>query len=88
MQQQKQQRIKEIDKQIITISIIETPGSIMFGVGIYSKFVGKGEAILPFLQDDTMVNSIIVIGAAIILWGTYKILMLKQEKARLQKSAQ
>jgi hypothetical protein len=88
MQQQKQQRVKDIDKQIIKISLIETPGSILFGVGLYSKFVGKGEAILPFLQDQAVVNSIIVIGAAIMLWGTYKILMLKQEKARLQKSAQ
>mgnify|MGYP005839283601 FL=1 len=87
MQQQKQQRIKDIDKQVIKISLIEAPGSILFGVGLYSKFVGTDAAILPFLQDRAVVNSIIVIGAAIMLWGTYKILMLKLEKSRLQKAA-
>ena len=82
---QNQQRIKDIDKQVIKITLLEAPGSLLFGVGLYAKFADDGGSILPILQDQAVVNSIIVVGAAIVLWGTYKILMLTQEKSRLQK---
>ena len=82
---QNQQRIKDIDKQVIKITLLEAPGSLLFGVGLYAKFTDDGASILPILQDPAVVNSIIVVGAAIVLWGTYKILMLTQEKSRLQK---
>ncbi len=85
MQQQKPQRIKDIDKQIIKVSLIEMPGTLLFALGLYTKFSGSAEPVLPFLQDPKVVNAIIVIGAAIMLWGTYKLLMLKLEKSRLQK---
>jgi hypothetical protein len=84
---QHQQRIKDIEKQVIKITLLETPGSLLFGVGLYAKFTGNGGSILPILQKQAVVNSIIVIGAAIMLWGTYKIIMLAQEKSRLQKAA-
>lgn len=82
-----QQRIKDISKQIVTITLLETPGTLLFGVGLYSKFTGAGGELLSVLHDEAVVNSIIGIGAAIMLWGTYKILMLAQEKSRLQKTA-
>ena len=85
MQNQNKQRIKDIDKQVIKITLLEAPGSLLFGVGLFAKFTGDGGLILPLLQDQAVVNSILVIGAAIMLWGTYKILMLMQEKSRLQK---
>ncbi len=86
MQQQKQQRAKDINKQIIKVSLIETPGTLLFALGLYTKLSDSAEPVFPFLQDPAVVNSLILIGGAIMLWGTYKIIMLIQEKARLQKA--
>ena len=80
----KEQRIKEIDKQIAKVGIIDTPGAIMVGLGVYAKFIAEGDAFLPILNDQFFVNMILVLGAAIMIWGAYKTFTLARERARLQ----
>lgn len=81
----KQQRIKEIDKEIAKVGIIDAPGAIMLGLGLYAKFYEDGDAFLPILNDQSFVNMILVFGAAIMLWGAYKTFILARERAQLQK---
>jgi hypothetical protein len=81
----KEQRIKEIDKQIAKVGIIDAPGSIMVGLGLYAKFIANGDAFLPILNDQSFVNMILVFGAAIMIWGAYRTFTLVRERARIQK---
>lgn len=81
-----EQRIKEIEKEILKVSIMDAPGSILFGLGLYGKFAANGDAFPPMLNDPSIVNSLLAAGFAIMAWGGYKILTLSREKADLKKS--
>jgi len=78
-----QQRIKTIEKETIKTAILESPGTLMVGLGLYAKFAANGDAFLPILNDDSVVNGMLFIGAAIMLWGSYKIFTLGREKAQI-----
>ncbi len=80
-----EQRIKEIDKEIVRVSILESPGAIVVGLALYAIFAANGDAFLPVLNNLTVVYLLLAIGAAIMIWGASKILRLSLEKARLQK---
>lgn len=82
-----EQRLKDIDKELIKVSIIDAPGSIMLGLGLYVKFAADGEAFLPILNNESVVNFMLVAGAAIMIWGAYKIVTLGREKAKLKNEA-
>ncbi|HEX7027852.1 MAG TPA: hypothetical protein VF268_11470 [Gammaproteobacteria bacterium] len=78
-----EKRMKEIDKKILMISIINLPGAIMFGLGLYAKFAVNGNAFIPLLNDQRVADALLVIGAVIMVWGGYQVFTLGREKARL-----
>lgn len=77
-------KIKEIDKKITKVSVIEMPGSIMIGLGLYSKFSANGDAFHPLLNNESVVNIMIAIGVVIMIWGGYNIYTLSKEKMKLK----
>ncbi len=79
------QRMKEIDKEILKVNIIDVPGSILVGLGLYAKFVAEGDAFLPILNNQSVVYALLATGGAIMLWGGYKTFTLARERARLQE---
>lgn len=81
---EKAQRIKEIEKEITKVGIIDAPGAIMVGLGLYAKFSANGDAFLPILNDSSVVNAMLAVGSAIMVWGGYRIYTLGREKAKLQ----
>ncbi|MDX2423837.1 MAG: hypothetical protein QNK43_14320 [Amphritea sp.] len=76
-------KMKAIDKKIGRVAIIDLPGSIMVGLGLYAKFGANGDAFHPFLNNPNNVNIILTVGAAIMIWGGYKVITLAREKKRL-----
>lgn len=78
-----EKRLKEINKKILTVSIIEMPGTVMLGLGLYAKFTANGNAFMPLLNDESIVNFLLVGGALIMAWGSYKVFTLSREKVRL-----
>jgi len=79
-----EKRIKEIEKEIVKAGIIDAPGGILVGFGVYAKFVANGDAFLSFLNNQTNVNIMLVIGASLMAWGAYKFITLSLEKNRLK----
>ena len=47
----KEQRLKEIDREIVKVGIIDAPGTILVGLGLYGKFAARGEAFHPLLNE-------------------------------------
>ena len=79
----KEDEIKNIDKQIVMIAIMDTPGTILLGLGLYAKFGTNGDAFHPLLNDPNIVTSMLVLGSAIMAWGGYKMFTLNREKNKL-----
>lgn len=80
-----EEKIKELDKEIRKVGLIESPGSIMVGLGLYGKFAANGDAFHPLLNNMTIIDSMLVVGGLIMIWGTYKIISLSKEKMKLAK---
>jgi hypothetical protein len=64
---------------------MESPGSVMIGLGLYGKFAAKGNAFHPLLNNMNVVDSLLVAGALITVWGGHKIFKLSKEKMHLAK---
>lgn len=81
----KQQRLKAIEKELVIAGIIDVPGTLLFAVGLYATFIPAGEAFLPVLNNPTVVTSCLVLGGGMMLWGGYKLFTLLREKTQLLK---
>ncbi len=80
-------RIKEIERRIMLVGIIDAPGTIMVGLGLYGKFVANGDPFLPFLGNELVVNGMLGIGALIMGWGGFQVFKLSRQKACLLREA-
>lgn len=80
-----EEQIKALDKKIIKSSIIDAPGTMLFGLGLFAKFSDSAASLYPALGNPTVVNFMIVIGAVIMIWGGYKVISLSMEKSQLKK---
>lgn len=84
MHMDKEERIKAIQKEIIKVSVLESPGTILLGLGLYAKFAANGDAFIPLLNNQDIVNAILILGGAIIVWGASRLISLSMERVRLQ----
>ena len=83
MTDNKLQKMKQIERKMLLVGIIDFPGSLLFGLGLYGIFVGFGNDFLPMLADQTIVYSMLAVGGAIMVWGGVNMFKLGMEKKRL-----
>lgn len=83
MEESKEYELAQIQKKISLTSVIETPGVVMFGLGLYGKFGAKGNAFHPLLNDVEIVNGMLLVGGVIMVWGFVRIMSLLKEQRRL-----
>lgn len=79
-----EKRLKQIDKELKMAALIDAPGSVLVGVGLYGKFGANGDAFLPFLNNQNNVNIMLLVGGAIMAWGVFKLITLTREKTTLK----
>lgn len=80
-----EQRIAEIEKELLKVSIIDAPGVLMLGLGLYGKFGADGNAFHPLLNNPDVYHGLLVVGAAIAAWCAYKFIRLSKEKLALER---
>ena len=80
-------RLKVIKKELIKVQVLEAPGAIMFGLGLYGKFGANGNAFHPFLNNPENINALLVIGVVILAWGGYKSFTLLRERENLKNKS-
>ena len=85
MNSDRDKRLKELDRQIVMVGILDAPGSIMVGLGLYAKFAANGDAFLPILNNGTVVDIMLAAGTAIMVWGGYRVFTLAREKGELNR---
>tara|TARA_R110001592_G_scaffold19513_2_gene79889 strand:+ start:220 stop:495 length:276 start_codon:yes stop_codon:yes gene_type:complete len=81
-----EERMTEINSEIIKITLLSALSNITIGLSIYAKFVADGEAFLPVLNNESVVNSMLILGIPVWIWVGYKLVTLHSEKATLLKS--
>ncbi len=80
-------KIKALDKKIILMGVIDMPGTLLIGLGLYGKFAENENAFHPLLNNQLIVDTMIAAGAVIMCCCGYKILKLSREKNKLIKQA-
>lgn len=80
-----EERISKIDRDIVMTGVIDAPGSILVGLGLYAKFAANGNAFHPLLNNQDLVNLMLAIGGAILIWGGVRSVLLVLEKGRLKR---
>jgi threonine/homoserine/homoserine lactone efflux protein len=79
-----EERIKDVEKDITTVSLIDAPATIMVGLGLYAKFSTNGDAFHPLLNNEFAINTLLVLGGTVMIWVGYKIFTLGRKKAMLK----
>lgn len=78
-----QQHIANINKKITLFSILDFPAVLALGIGLFSKYGSQGQELHPLLNDSTVANSLIVVGAAVMLFCAVNVIRLHRAKSRL-----
>jgi len=76
MNEEHQEKLHALKKQIIKVSIIDSTGSILLGLAMYARFAAKGNAFIPLLNDESVVMAMFIAGGAIMVWGFLKVLTI------------
>jgi fumarate reductase subunit C len=85
MENDTEEKIAKLQKKIVVTSIYEAPGAVLLGLGVYAKFAANGNAFISILNNQTVVNTMLIIGIAIMLWGATTVFGLLRQIAELQK---
>jgi len=81
--QKNSEAIKTLKRDLIKTQLIEFPGFVLVGLGLYGKFGAKGNAFLPILNDQSVVNIMLAIGAVTMVWGAYKTMKISSKINKL-----
>jgi hypothetical protein len=73
---------QEFDREIVRIAILEAPGAVLLGLGLYGRFEADGKAFIDILNNPDVVNGMLVAGAAIMAWGSWRVIRLVLARAR------
>ena len=80
-----EQELKEIQRQFTIQSIIDAPGCLLLGLGLYAKFEAKGDAFHPLLNDSNVVNGMLFVGALILAYSAVKLFKLAKRQKEIEK---
>lgn len=65
------------------MNLIDAPATIMVCLGLYAKFLTNSDAFHPLLNNESVVNTLLILDGTIIIWVGYKIFTLGRKKAML-----
>jgi len=75
--------LASIHRSMVLVALIDFPGTVLFGLGLYGTFVGFEPDFLPMLANPLSINIMLLIGAVIMLWGIIRMIMLARQKQGL-----
>ncbi|WP_127474905.1 hypothetical protein [Sulfurivermis fontis] len=84
MQPDREKEAKDIERKLLWVSVIDTPGAILVGLALYGKFAADGNAFHPLLNNDSVLAAMFAVGGAIMAWGVWQVIALSRRRAKLQ----
>lgn len=79
----KDEELRQIHRKLLITNIIDAPGAILLGFGLYGVFGANGNAFIDILNNQNIVYGAIVVGGAIMAWSLLKMLTLLKRKAEI-----
>mgnify|MGYP003624236983 CR=1 FL=1 len=74
------QQQSPFEKGLIRLAIYELPGTILVVLGLYGRYWAEGDAFLPFLNDQQIVNYMLTAGIVIWLYCWTEFIKLVRNK--------
>ncbi|AZG75044.1 hypothetical protein [Shewanella livingstonensis] len=79
----KKVELASIHRSMIIVAIIDFPGTLLFGLGLYGVFAGFDDSFLPMLAHPMVINAMLVIGGSAMAWGMFRMVNLARQKQGL-----
>ncbi|MFT6255705.1 MAG: hypothetical protein ACJAT8_000211 [Cellvibrionaceae bacterium] len=79
-QENTQITLASIHRSMLLVALIDFPGTILFGLGLYGILVGFDQDFLPMLANPLIITIMLIIGAIIMLWGIIRMMLLARQK--------
>ncbi|MEM5505205.1 hypothetical protein [Shewanella frigidimarina] len=79
-QENNQITLASIHRSMLLVALIDFPGTILFGLGLYGILVGFDQDFLPMLANPLIIIIMLIIGAIIMLWGIIRMMLLARQK--------
>ncbi|KVX01994.1 MULTISPECIES: hypothetical protein [Shewanella] len=79
-QENTQITLASIHRSMLLVALIDFPGTILFGLGLYGILVGFDQDFLPMLANPLIIIIMLIIGAIIMLWGIIRMMLLARQK--------
>lgn len=81
----REQELRRIQKNLLIVSLIDAPGAVLVGLGLYGVFGANGNAFIDLLNNRAIAYGAIILGGVIMLWALTKMLPLLKRKAELMR---
>ncbi len=83
----KEQELKEVQKQMVLIQLMSAPATMAIGFGIYGVFgVTDNNAFIPILNNIEVAYGLIIGGAILEAFTIKKLIPVMKRQAELNKS--
>lgn len=82
---QKEEQLKDVTKQITVLSVVNMPGQVALGLGLYGYFAVNGDAFHPLLNNPDVVMGLLVFGIASSAITAIKSFSLFRQKKKLEQ---
>lgn len=83
MHTDREKEAKDLERKLLWVSIIDTPGAILVGLALYGKFDANGNAFHPLLNNDSVLTAMFAVGVAIMVWGGWQVVTIARRRAEL-----
>jgi hypothetical protein len=79
------EELARLRKRKLWATILEAPGWILLGLGVFLKFGTDSAQIHPVLAKPVVANGLLVVGGLIAAWGVVQMVPLIARIGRLEK---
>ena len=80
-----EEEIKQLDKKLIMLNIIDAPAMILIGLGIFGKFGANPEGLHPLLANSEVTTAMLVVGGMFAAWCGLQVFKVAQRRSELQR---
>ena len=80
-----EEKLKELDRKMVRVGIIDTPGFIALGLGLYAKFGAEPGDLHPILENPTVSSGLLIGGAAIAAWGALQMVSIARQRSEIER---
>ena len=75
--------LNNINRKIIVINLIGTPGTLLIALSLYTLFTSIDEALHPILTNTAIVYGMLILGVIIEVWLAMKLIPLFKKRSTI-----